>query len=261
MKFHLIASFPVDNHPRLEEFGTCLRLNMMNRHIGKITILTDVFKIPTSTHFCNLISDFGVSSPKNRTISPGNEIYIQNSWPKYNDAFKLANKTKSMIGLIANGDIFFDDSLLMAREFVRENHFLSITRREASMSHDPVENHLGIRSWKDEIPPYTKTGVCEPSSIMSMKPSHFRGSSDAWIFKTPIKEFGEDTEIGTSFCDHAISSLAKQAGYTVLNPCLDIAANHLHKATEGRHKKARSEKKYRKGIEIPSLIPIIKQNT
>lgn len=255
---HLITSFPIKNHPRIEEYGTCLRLNLFNRSIKKITIVTDVFSVPFNLGFTNLIRDFKISFNKNKCQSKGNEILVIDSWPKYNDMFNVANSINSDYSIITNGDIFLDESISFLKNINWESpkKMIALTRRESSLSHDPIENHISLHSWKEQEKPHSTDGVCDFLSILEMRPNKFRGSADAWAFKGKIKEFGEDVELGTSYCDHAIASLAEQSGYKIYNPCLEIAANHLHKSTEGRHQKAKTQKIYRKGIEIPKLTPI-----
>ncbi len=256
---HLITTFPIKNHPRIEEYGTCLRLNLFNPYIKKITIVTDVFNVPHNLGLTNLIRDFSINfyGPTNKDVEK-NEITILKHWPKYNDIFKIANMSTQDYTIITNGDIFLDESVrkLKRIKWNSSKKFLCITRREVSLSHDPVENHLSLHSLRDRVKEHAPDGMCDFNSILEMHPNKFRGSADAWAFKGKISEFGEDVELGTSFCDHAIASLAKESGYEIYNPCLDISINHLHKAIEGRHKKAREEKKYRKGIKIPNLTPI-----
>ena len=252
-KFHLITSFPLKKGDRLNEFGTCLRLNLLNKYIDTITIVTDVFKIPSCPFMSKLLSKFEIQINESKKTD-SHSIIVQKKWPKYNDLFEQANKHKDKTSIIANGDVFFDDSLRHAQAVDWEQKlFLHITRREASLIHDPIENHLGIHSWKDEVKEHSTNGHVNQFSLLEMNPDNFRGSADAWIFKTPINLFGEDAQIGTSFCDHAISSLAENSGYKVRNPCLDINVNHLHSDFQ-RHVKAKEEVNYGNHIKIPYLV-------
>ena len=252
-KFHLITSFPLKNEGSLDEFGTCLRLNLLNKYIDKITIMTDAFKVPTCPFISKLLNQFKIQINE-FAKTDDHSIIVQKKWPQYNDLFKQANKYKDKLSIIANGDVFFDDSLRHAEPLDWERKlFLHITRREASLIHDPSENHFGIHSWKDEVKECSTDGCVNHLSLLEMNPDSFRGSADAWIFKAPIKLFGENVQIGTSFCDHAISSLAENAGYKVRNPCLDINVNHLHASRE-RHNKATEEVSYGNHIKIPYLV-------
>lgn len=118
-------------------------------------------------------------------------VYVQDRIT-YGFAFDYANKyfPEQKI-ILSNGDIYFDRSLSLIRDISLVNTFASITRDD-----------------------FRGTGG--------------EGSSDTWIFTTPITSFGDEVMMGTTFCDQIISYLALKCGFNVVNPCLSINCIHQH---------------------------------
>jgi hypothetical protein len=195
---HLITSFPFDDK-RIHEYGTCLRVNLLNPWIGEITVVTDSKGMSKKKALNDLLA-----KTKIRRIS---------SRPKFNELFNIANESDEQLTIIANGDVFFDDTLRFVTmiDWQKEKRWLHITRREASWDCDLGHNYSTVNSSNQQL--------CQ---------QQFQGSSDSWIFKTPISLFAKDVEIGTGYCDHMVSWAAEKNGYKVYNPCLDIAAWHMH---------------------------------
>lgn len=119
---------------------------------------------------------------------------------KFIDLFKFSNENNLQETIVSNGDIYFDETLnkFQTKHF-NKNEFYHLTRKE-TFYNDMECNFF----------------------------HHTLGAGDAWIFKTPVQEFG-DFEIGTLLCcDQVILYLAKSLGYNLINPCLSINAWHVH---------------------------------
>jgi len=160
---------------RDEENEICLMANIENPRISKVYL------------FCDDDKKF-----LKHTKVIGNRF---NHRPTYNDFFKMANALDQEISIIANSDIYFDDSLDCLK-FLDENTCYALTR------------------WDDTL----------HGCIFFNR----RDSQDVWIFKNPIKSVKADFEIGKLGCDNRIAYELKQAGYRVANPSRTIKAYHLH---------------------------------
>ena len=134
----------------------------------------------------------------------------QNGYLKYNSFFKMTESYPDDINILANSDIFFDDSISICRN-IRKNDCLAITRRELFIGPDYIED-----SALTKIPSTMKTDT-----------------QDVWIFKGRVRKsvYG-DISLGYPGCDNRIAWEIKNAGYKIMNPCEDIRIYHLHE--EGR---------------------------
>jgi hypothetical protein len=117
----------------------------------------------------------------------------------YNTAFEYSNERLSgNICILANSDIFFDDTLRLLRGKINwDNKFYAITRHNVL-----IDGSLA----------FTDSNGCQ----------------DVWIFRSPIKSFKSDFELGRPGCDNRIVWEAKHAGLIVLNPCKVLVCRHLH---------------------------------
>ncbi|HXK40356.1 MAG TPA: hypothetical protein VJ837_06015, partial [Candidatus Paceibacterota bacterium] len=106
--------------------------------------------------------------------------------PTYGSIFEFANENlASELVVLSNGDIEFDVSLERIRRLEWRGLFLSLARDD-------------FRGTPGE------------------------GASDAWIFRTPMRVFGDSLPMGTAYCDQVISFLALRNGYSVENPCFSV---------------------------------------
>lgn len=125
------------------------------------------------------------------------EIAYIKSRMTFADYFDYCNKNvKDAICIIANSDIYFDDSLRHVFE-MKSNQFLCITR------------------WNE--------GVLQ---------GHDEYSQDVWIFKNKIPEkmIGSSKfYLGKQQCDNRISFVAMKNGFDLINPCHLVKCHHLHK--------------------------------
>ncbi len=161
---------------RDEENEVCLMSNLRNSKINRIYL------------FC----DDGKEIPEHEKIIAVN----LSKRATYECFFHAVNEVHQDISIIANSDIYFDDSLDYL-ELLKENECFALTRWDVTANDCVFYNR-----WD---------------------------SQDAWIFKGKIKEnVFADFEIGRLGCDNRISYELKKAGYIVRNPSLSIKAYHLH---------------------------------
>jgi hypothetical protein len=112
----------------------------------------------------------------------------------YLNFFQFTNeKLSGSVVVLANNDIYFDDTLGLLVEGDLDGKLLCITRRDGGNLH-PCPYH----------------------------------SQDAWILKAPLKSFPCDWQLGRMRCDNKLVYEARKAGLKVFNPCLDIHIHHLH---------------------------------
>ncbi len=183
------------NVQRQQEYLECLIRNLQHPNIAHIHVFYDESKDGQGE---NTI----LSVLKSNTIT----ISYINKRPTFQEIFTYVNTAFPERRLIiANADIYFDDTLHRLSTFDLTHHFIALTRWEVQ-SNGELENH----------------------------PFYYQGaptfhSQDTWIFQTPIALFDtRNTSIGIAYCDSDIAYLAAVAGYKVCNPCLSIVSHHLH---------------------------------
>jgi len=125
--------------------------------------------------------------------------------PTYNDYFHTSSKLihdedfdNDDIFVIANSDIYFDETLLLANQ-IKHGEVYALTRYDIKR---------GQARFFD-------------------RPD----SQDVWIFRGGINPIeGADFNLGVGGCDNRIAYLLHKAGYTVTNPSLSIKTYHLHES-------------------------------
>lgn len=158
---------------RNTENETCLRINLENSIIHKVYLL------------CEDGRDF----PVHEKI-----IGIRGSRATYNSFFKAMNESNPDVSIIANSDIYFDETLGYLNFFKKGNCY-ALTRW------DVVDGNSAFFDRQD--------------------------SQDVWIFKGTV-EVNAPFESGRLGCDNRIAYELKQAGYVVTNPSRTIKVHHLH---------------------------------
>ena len=148
--------------------------------------------------------------------------------PTFNDFFKYGARFDDEINVIANLDIYFNESIRLAK-WIKEDNFYCLTRHED-------DGKGNIITFKERY--YGHPGDW---------------SQDAWIFTgKKILEIDAPFMLGERGCDNHLAWLAKEAGFKVHNPCLDIMAIHRHNidrsASMGRGERVGSKDKY---IRVP----------
>lgn len=131
---------------------------------------------------------------------------------KFNYLFNIINEYTGNqdINIIANLDIYFDDTILKTKE-IKQDQFLCLSRWEV--------NGANIR-------------FC-----------NWAYSQDAWVFRGKSKNINGDFFLGWRGCDNRIAYEAKNAGYEVSNPSLDIKVYHIHNSNVRDYNWSQDEKK------------------
>ena len=168
------------NIKREKEFNLCLLNNCNHESISKIYLLSQINKINTLNH------------EKIKMI----EISER---PKFNDFFKLINRisNENDINIIANTDIYFDDSLRLLKNIKLYNTCFALTRWDV---------------WGDGRARLTELD----------------DSQDCWIFKGKINHIIGNYSFGVPGCDNRLAHEITEAGYSLSNPSISIKTHHLH---------------------------------
>ena len=168
------------NSDREKELKLCLQNNCNNELISKVYLLSQIKKI-------HVFNDYKV-----KII----EIYKR---PKFVEIFKLVNQVScdNDINIIANTDIYFDDSLSLLKNIELYNTCFALTRWDV---------------WHD--------GKARLTELAD--------SQDCWIFKGTMKHIIGNHFIGVPGCDNRLAHEITEAGYFISNPSISIKTYHLH---------------------------------
>jgi hypothetical protein len=167
-----------DNEQRNEENRICLQKNFENPLISKIILLCDN------------------NSEESVCVNSKIGIVIVGDRPTYADFFKVMQGFPDDIKILANSDIYFDDTLSYIRDM-------------------PEGNCYALTRWDDK----------EHGKFLNPNP----GSQDVWIFKGKLKDIYGDFQLGFWACDCRLIYELRKAGYVVQNPCITIKTYHLHR--------------------------------
>lgn len=183
MRRILFTSFYQDPNPvRQKELELCIVMNSRNKFIDKIYIFLEGSKKDFPVLFHDKIEV--IESPR----------------PTYRTFFNFVNTIvgPNDISIIANTDIFFDDTIKQVVPSSMDHKCLALSRYH-----------------------YTQAGE------MILHNEKF--SQDTWIFKGEIKPIDYcDFHLGIRGCDNRIAYEIHKAGYTMKNPALSIRTIHYH---------------------------------
>lgn len=193
----LITTYYIPNNKeRSNEIIFCLQKNLDNNLIKKIILLND------KIYDLNFIND------KNNKICQVSlkdlyNISETNFKLKFNDAIKYINENlKNEVCILANSDIFFNETLNHINRFNLTGKMFALLRYEYS-------DMKLFSEWN------------EPR----------RDSQDTWIFISPLKINYNliDFSFGTPGCDNMFASIIeRETILTVTNPCYTIETIHVH---------------------------------
>ena len=180
----LYTSFYNDKNPvRQNELSTCMQNNIQNEFIDKIYV---VIEEPIE-NFPILFNEKVVAIPSDKR-------------PTYQFFFDLINSncTGNDISIIANTDIYFDESIKGFDVINFTNACLALSR------------------W-------------DLLSNGSIKFYDHKDSQDTWIFKGKVRPIEyADFNLGKRGCDNRIAYELNKAGYAVYNPSRTIRTIHSH---------------------------------
>jgi hypothetical protein len=216
-RFALLTTMYDEENPlRRDEFQICLEKNLNHPLIDKIYVFFEIEE-PTENELFKFIK-----SKKNNV-----EIILIKKKPTFELFFNFANKNlegKNII--IANADIYFDDTLHKIEEYDFTNKFFVLTRWNLA-----DDSQLYLQGLTNVTYPWEK--ISEKEYIKNPDLCNKR-SADAWIFKTPFVIDSQcNYHLGAFKCDSLLnySLFQKQAreNFNVFNPCFSIRACHLDK--------------------------------
>ena len=175
--------FDTGHAGRQRELNTCLNENIQNKNIDQIYVVHESGEMPQSS-----------------------KVTTRNgSRPSYRELVDWANEVSQPedVVVIANSDIYFDDTILWPFKAVMSRTMIALSR------------------W-DMMP----TG--------HRRLFAYEHSQDTWMFKGKINIDGGDYYFGLPGCDNRFAYDANQSGYRVVNPAKDIITYHVHN-TNHRH--------------------------
>lgn len=164
--------YKADNEDRQKEINTCMEKNIADRNITKIYNL-------------------GLSYTHEKVVN------LNYSRPTYQDFITEANKAGGTYSIIANSDIYFDDTLSWIGKVDMSTSMIALSRYNV----DPIGR---------------------------VKLFAYAHSQDVWIFKGQINVKGGDYMLGVPGCDNRFAYDCMMSGYKVQNPAKDIKTYHLH---------------------------------
>ena len=118
---------------------------------------------------------------------------------KFSHAFDSGNNFPDGILIVANSDIYFDETLKNIHN-IKEDEFYCISRIDVTSEGN--------------------------------KPFHEEYSQDVWAVRWPMKYKIQniDFHLGILGCDNVLAREAQRAGYKLKNPCKSINCYHLHQS-------------------------------
>jgi hypothetical protein len=178
--FDLITTFYLEKDlNRRSELLQALSHNIENPYIQHIYILCESGD--------ENISDFG---PKVKIVKQGQR-------PRFQDLIKFANGlSKSKLKIIANTDIYFDETLNKAHD-IKNKHVYCLTRWDL-----------------------------KKSGFIEFYPNF--QSQDSWIFRNTLPDNIGGFYLGIPGCDNRLAAEFIESGFKIMNPSLSIRTIHLH---------------------------------
>ena len=204
--FHLIVEYHVpENENRHEEYLTCIRENLKNPYIEKVHIFLNSNRKRPPIEDSKIV--YAKVKKKDTEEHRGNEQ--QKSYLKvsdknratFSDLFRYARENLSgKKCIIANSDIFFDETLEVISDVELDDRVVSLSRWDIKGD--------------GEIELFRRAD-----------------SQDSWIFTSPVsREIEEKSNfyLGRMGCDNALAWIFHDGGMKLSNPALQIITRHLH---------------------------------
>lgn len=122
----------------------------------------------------------------------------------YNDIFRQCVLYPNDVNIIANADIFFNETIQHAKKI-----------------------------WKQYCYALTRWDYKNGQAVFMNR----KDSQDVWIFRG-VPKVNAEFELGQAGCDNHLAYLIKKAGYVLRNPSLTIQAIHLHEVDYRTYKQS-----------------------
>ena len=182
----LVAMYEEPDPARMAEFTACLAHNLENPHIARVHLF-DETRAEGATPRMSVLPH-----PKMERVLCGRRV-------RFDDFFDYARRVlPGETVIVANTDIFFDDTLCPLFDYPLDGRMLALSR------------------WDERA---------DGSCALFEEP----GSQDAWVFRAPLPEpLRADWYLGVPGCDNRLAWEARAAGLEVLNPARTVRARHLH---------------------------------
>jgi hypothetical protein len=186
--------FSASTPERQAEIDACLQRNVESRYLERIFLLVDDGHRPTI---------------KNQKM----EIITVRNRPTYREWIELTkNLGASCVSVLANSDIYFDDTLPRMRDVLRSPQaFVALTR------HEFRANRL----------------VAHPNPQWSQDVWAIHGSSE--VSTALLRSL--DVPLGVPRCDNKIAYLFAIQGWNVYNPVNYVNAVHVHQSEQRSYSK------------------------
>jgi FkbM family methyltransferase len=182
----LVGFYRDPDEYRHGEFLECLRRNAENDHIDEIHVF-----IEDSTSPAQLMAWLGRADGQNvQAMGHGRRL-------DYLTVFTYANRFCQQQVIVANADIYFDQTLARLGYYDLSGRLLCLSR------------------W-DQRP--------DGSALFFDHPA----SQDAWIFTPPLPPFPCAFQMGVPSCDNRLAWEAERIGIAISNPSRSVRAHHLH---------------------------------
>lgn len=203
----LISLYNEESSQRLEELLFCLNKNINNSYISKIIIFIDGkldYEIP--------------SHPKLKFI------YLI-SRPCFRDLFNYANNNFSSdsIKIVANSDIYFDDTLKYVVKYLSFGTIFCLTRWNHHQDNS-IRYYLNFKS------------------------------QDVWLYKGSIPNETGNFFLGLPGSDNRLACELKNCGLKVKNPSFNLRSIHLHNSTVRNYNKITDRVKGIYYYPLPSFL-------
>lgn len=179
---------------RIKEYLECVERNLAHPAIDEIHVLYDTIR---DTDQGSIILEY--LKGQNVTIS-----YISGR-PSFAQLFDYANQHfPHQRVIVSNADIYFNETLLLLKDFNFTNRFLALTRWDL---HKDGTLHLLLNA-------HGKPNV---------------HSQDSWFFQTPLRKINcQKIKMGILRCDCQLAYQVARSGLDIYNPCYSIQCCHLH---------------------------------
>ena len=205
----LVGHYEEADEIRANEYAECLKRNCEIACIEEIHLFIEDPERTPGFRLGRLGTLAGVQAPVRRENSgrspkPGalqKVVDVQHGHRVFFDElFDYANRyLAGHICIVANSDIFFDESLKQLLDYDFSNKLLAISR------------------WN-----------VQADGTASILNEWSHGTQDVWIFRSPLVPFPCHWHLGLMECDRRLVYEAKEAGLELHNPCLSIKTRHLH---------------------------------